>query len=165
MARSTNTDFTKTAIEVKVAEYRFHLSPNLWDRYQGPQDLEWTCVRYARESLAAIPDTAGVYAFCVRPLVGGNLCGSYLLYIGKTTSLKRRCGEYLRRGESGRERPRIQLMLNLFSDTRYLRYCFVEVLAREPREVERALLVACVPPACTDIPGDVGRAVRAFGGS
>lgn len=165
MARSSNTDFTKAALELQIARYSFRLSPTLWDRYEGPQDLEWTCVRYGRESLASIPDTPGVYAFCVRPSIGGNLCGSYLLYIGETTSLRRRCAEYVRRGESGRERPRIQMMLNRFSDSRYLRFCFAKTLAGETRAVEKALLVACVPPACTDIPGAVGSAVRAFGGS
>ena len=160
-----NTDFAIGAEELHNAKYTFRLLPKLWDHYQGPDDLEWTCVAFSRSTLEDIPDIPGVYAFCVRPSIGGNLCGAYLLYLGKTVRLRRRCREYLARGEAGRERPRIQTMLNQFYGTGYLRFCFARVSGTDPQSVEKMLLEACVPPACTALPASVRAAVNAFGGS
>ena len=105
------TDFTIEADELKKYEYSFRLSPALWDQYRGPDDLEWKCVAFARPTLEIIPDHPGVYAFCVRPSIGGNLCGSYLLYVGKTVrGLRTRCREYLANAEGDRERPKLLRM-------------------------------------------------------
>ncbi len=57
------TDFTVEADELRRGEYRFLLSPTLWDQYRGPDDLEWSCVSFRRHDLAAKPDDPGVYAF------------------------------------------------------------------------------------------------------
>ena len=165
VATAANTDFTVGAEELHNSKYTFRLLPKLWDRYQGPDDLEWTCVAFSGATLKDIPDTPGVYAFCVRPSIGGNLCGTYLLYVGKTTRLRRRYGEYLRRGEAGLERPRIQKMLNQFRGTGYLRFCFTPISGADPQSIEKMLLEACVPPACTALPASIQGAVNAFGGS
>lgn len=165
MTQSAGTDFAATGNEFQLAKYTFILSPTQWDRYEGPQDLQWACVVFGQATLATIPESPGVYAFCVRPQVGGELCGSYLLYIGKTNKLRRRCGEYLSRGAAGNERPRIQRMLNRFSGTKYLHFCFSEVVQSETEAVETSLLEVCLPPGCPDLPASVRRAVDAFGRS
>ena len=160
----TTTDFTIEADELRKYRYSFHLSPALWDQYEGPDDLEWKCVPFGRHSLEAIPAVPGVYAFCVRPSIGGNLCGSYLLYVGKTDrSLRTRCSEYLAKAEADRERPKVLRMLRRFYGTDYLRFCFAVVPEDDdPASIEHLLLGATVPPACTDLPSSVRAAVDAF---
>ena len=157
------TDFTVEADELRRFEYKFKLMPTLWDRYSGPDDLEWSCVSFRRDELPDIPDAPGVYAFCVQPSIGGNLCGSYLLYIGKTDrGLRTRCREYLREAETASERYKLQRMLRLFADTDYLRFCFAVVREADPALIESSLLEATVPPACTALPAAVRPAVGAF---
>ena len=157
------TDFTVEADELKRCEYSFWLSPTLWDQYRGPDDLEWNCVSFRRHDLAIIPDAPGVYAFCVRPSIGGNLCGSYLLYVGKTDrSLRTRCREYLADAEADRGRYRLQRMVRIFFGTDYLRFCFAVVRKTDPGLIEASLLEATVPPACTALPASVRPAVGAF---
>lgn len=159
----TTTDFTIEADELKRCEYSFRLSPSLWDQYRGPHGLEWECAPFGRSNLEVIPEAPGVYAFCVRPSIGGNLCGSYLLYVGKTDrGLRTRCREYLAKAEADRERPRLQRMLRLFSGTKYLHFCFAVVLEDDPASIEDFLLEATLPPACTAFPASVRSAVAAF---
>ena len=160
----TTTDFTIEADELALSRYSFFLSPALWDQYRGPDDLEWECTSFRRCSLETIPETPGVYAFCVRPLIGGTLCGSYLFYVGMTSrSLRTRCLEYLRKAEADKERPRVQRMLRRFFGTDYLRFCFAVVPeADDPAVIERALQEATVPPACRMLPASVRPAVDAF---
>lgn len=157
------TDFTIEADQLKISEYPFRLSPALWDQYRGPHDLEWTCVRFHRRNLAAIPQDPGVYAFCVRPSVGGNLCGSYLLYVGKTDrGLRIRCREYLNDAEKDRGRPRLLRMMRLFFHTKHLFFCFSVVPDGDPASIEDSLLEATLPPACKQFPASVRNAVDAF---
>ena len=159
----TTTDFTIEAEELRRCEYTFRLSPALWDQYRGANDLEWECAPFDRCSLVVIPEAPGVYAFCVRPSIGGNLCGSYLLYVGKTSrGLRTRCREYLTLAEAGRERPKLQRMLDLFFGTPYLHFCFAVVSDGDPASIEDLLLEATVPPACTMFPASVQSAVNAF---
>ena len=160
----TTTDFTIEAEELRRYRYSFHLSPALWDQYGGPDDLDWKCVPFGTGSLETIPDLPGVYAFCVRPSIGGNLCGSYLLYVGKTVrGLRIRCREYLANAEADRERPRVLRMLRLFYGTAYLRFCFAVVTEDDdPASIEDLLLAATVPPACRMLPASVRAAVDAF---
>lgn len=159
----TTTDFTIEADELKRCEYSFRLSPLLWDQYRGPDDLQWECAPFGRRNLEAIPEDPGVYAFCVRPSIGGNLCGSYLLYVGKTDrGLRTRCREYLAKAEADKERPKLQRMLRLFSATEYLHFCFAVVTQDDPASIEDLLLEATVPPACSTFPASVRAAVAAF---
>lgn len=159
----SSTDFTVTADELRRGVHRFLLSPKLWDQYRGPDSLEWNCVPFRRQDLGIIPDDPGVYAFCVRPSIGGNLCGSYLLYVGKTVrGLRTRCREYLGRADADKERPKVLEMLRLFAGTDYLRFCFAVVRDADPALIEASLLEATVPPACTALPGTVRPAVDAF---
>ena len=159
----TTTDFTIEADELKRYEYSFYLSPVLWDRYQGPNDLVWECTPFGRCNLEVIPEAPGVYAFCVRPSIGGNLCGSYLLYVGKTDrGLRTRCREYLAKAEAEKERPKVQRMLRLFFGTEYLHFCYAAVPDDDPASIENLLLQATVPPACTTLPASVRPAVDAF---
>ena len=163
MRTATKTDFTVEADDLKVHEYRFHLMPTLWDQYRGPNDLDWKCVRFGRSALDAVPEIPGVYAFCVQPLIGGNLCGSYLLYVGQTgRGLRTRCQEYLAKAEAGRERPKLNRMLRHFYGTRYLRFCFAALPNGKTECVEESLLEATVPPACTMLPASVRPAVAAL---
>ena len=158
-----STDFTIEADELARHKYSFYLTPALWAQYNGPDDLEWGCTRFGRGNLAAIPDAPGVYAFCVRPSIGGNLCGSYLLYVGKTDrSLRTRCREYVSRAEAGKERPKLVRMLRLFFGTDYLHFCFAVVPDDNPASIEDCLLEATLPPACSMLPASVRSAVSAF---
>jgi len=160
---ASGTDFTVEADELQRHEYKFHLVPTLWNQYRGPSDLDWTCVRFDRATLNAVPDTPGVYAFCVSPSIGGNICGSYLLYVGKTgRGLRTRCREYLSRAEAGRERPKLDRMLRPFYGTRYLRFCFALLPNRDIDRIEDSLQEATVPPGCTVLPASVRAAVAAL---
>ena len=160
---ATTTDFTIEADELKKCEYRFRLSPALWNQYRGPDDLKWECAPFSRCQLTVIPECPGVYAFCVRPSIGGNLCGSYLLYVGKTDrSLRARCRNYLRSAEANKERPKVQRMLSLFANSSHLFFCFAIVTEDDPASVEDLLLEATVPPANTVFPASVRSAVNAF---
>ena len=65
-----STDFTVETDELRRGEYRFLLSPTLWDQYRGRDDLEWNCVSFCRKDLGIIP-TRGFYAFaCSRQSEG-----------------------------------------------------------------------------------------------
>jgi len=157
-------DFAVGTDELRRGEYRLLLSPALWDQYRGPDDLQWRCVSFRKDDLASIPDVPGVYAFCVRPSIGGDLCGSYLLYVGKTVrGLRTRCREYLGKAKRGNaRRPKMREMLRLFAGTDYLRFCFAVVSEADPKLIEDYLLEATVPPICRKLPASVQPAVDAF---
>lgn len=157
-----NTDFTVEADQLKVSEFRFRLSPALWNQYRGP-DLDWKCAPFHSQSLAAIPQAPGVYAFCVRPSIGGNLCGSYLFYVGRTErSLRTRCREYLADAKADRGRPKVQAMMRHFRQTNHLFFCFAVVPDGDSASIEDSLLEATLPPACSQFPASVRPAVNAF---
>ncbi len=149
-------ELTIEADALQRYEYSFRLSLELWRRYRGPDDLRWECVPFRRSDWESIPKYPGVYAFCVRPMIGGNLCGSYVLYVGKTDrSLRTRCREYLRNIEADRERPKLLRMLRLFSGSDHLQFCYAVVTESSPTSIEKFLLEATVPPACTTFPASV----------
>ena len=163
MTQEHGFDFAVSADDLKRHVYSFRLMPTLWDKYRGPDDLEWQCVPFDRTALNAVPNASGVYAFCVRPSIGGNLCGSYLFYVGMTErSLRVRCREYLASAEANRERPKVAMMLRHFFGKPYLRFCFATVSDGASWMIEQSLLEATVPPACTAFPASIRPAVAAL---
>lgn len=150
-------------LAVQLAEYSqsFVLYPGLWLGYSYSRTLDWQTVFFDTANRAAVPDTPGVYAFLVKPGVAPDLNGSYIMYVGRTDSLKVRYANYLAEAPGGRSRLRVYTMFRRFDS--HLYFSFAAVPLEELVESEDALLSALCPPINSLLPADVSSPVRAFG--
>src|SRR2546426_704434 len=69
-----------------------------------------------------IPASPGVYSLLLRPGIADHPACSYLMYVGKTRSLRRRFREYLTREKQETGRPKIFRLLMKYPD--HVWFCF-----------------------------------------
>src|SRR5687767_841506 len=85
----------------KAGEYQFRLYPQLWksaelkNYYSG---RNWNIVKFVSPA-PQLPDSPGIYMFVVSPYCGGLKDHSYIFYVGKAKSIRRRYGNYLEEKE------------------------------------------------------------------
>ena len=147
-------------IQAKGHTERFLLWPQLWWAYDSARDLTWRHYRLSAVERQNIPNAPGVYTLLIQPNVADHPACSYLMYIGKAESLRRRFGRYLtsERRESGR--PKVWWGLNVYSD--YIWFCYAPVPSDALDEIEGGLLAAHVPPWNTRLPAEMKKKVGAF---
>ncbi len=130
------------------------LWPRQWKRFPQSIKLSWHCVRYEKTMFSSLPDSPGVYAFVLKPNIGGLSELGYLLYIGKAEgqSLKKRCPQYLY--EIKRKKPRLHIQEMFFRWGSCLHLYFAAVsTGLNVSQIEDQLLEAFVPPMNRDLPG------------
>jgi hypothetical protein len=125
----------------KEGEFPFRLYPRLWgtkelaDYYKG---RKWEVVKFT-DPPPVLPDEPGIYMFVAGPYCGGLTDHSYIFYVGKATSLKRRYPEYLieKAGGGSNPRERVVLFLNHFDG--YLQFHYTLVPKEELTSAESLL--------------------------
>ena len=154
-------DLYDLAVQLVEHSESFVLYPGLWLGYSYFRALDWQTVYFDTANQAVVPDTPGVYAFLVQPGVAPELNGSYIMYVGRTDSLRVRYGNYLREASGGgSSRIRVYTMFRRFDS--HLYFSFAAVPLEELVESEDALLSALCPPINSLLPADVSSPVRAF---
>jgi hypothetical protein len=113
----------------KAGIYPFKLYPQLWISpklaayYKG---RKWTIVPFT-DPPPPLPDKSGIYMFVVGPYCGGLQDHSYIFYVGKATSIKKRYPRYLleKAGKGPNPRKNVVLFLNDFEDHLQFHYTLI----------------------------------------
>jgi len=141
------------------------VSPQHWETYGSPVNLDWQCLRFTNASKAQIPNTfGGVYTFVVQPGIANHPRCSYLFYVGKAhkQSFRERYKQYLsyKKNKTGTNWYHITKMLNRWDGYLWFCYARIDQVDLIPA-VERSLQDAYVPPYNKEFLGEVGPAVKA----
>jgi|SRR5712664_2492796 len=140
--------------------HEFILVPRLWKNYAYRLRLRWRTVPLRSSRAARLPIAPGVYALIVKSGVSSRLAASYLMYVGKSTSLRRRFRDYLREGKSTVARPKLAILLRLYANHLHFRYALVASPQRDLAETQ--LIGALLPPANDQLPAEIRAARAAF---
>lgn len=141
--------------------YEFFLWRTRWNSYTNPlsSDLNWNYIQLLSSERQLIPDVSGIYALVLKPGIANHHFVSYLMYIGQTTSLKRRFGDYLSEC-SNPDRMKVFKMIRLYSNL--LWFYYASVPAEQLTPVEDSLLETYIPPINSRFPTTIRHAVAAF---
>jgi hypothetical protein len=153
-------DYLDLISDAKAHQVTFMLWPKAWSSYTTAVTFDWKSFEFVPASQPHIPVDAGVYAFLIEPVMTSGLPVAYLIYIGQTSSLRRRFGEYLSEVEKVLGRPKIVLLLNQYRD--HLQFACSVLTGTDLDPVEEGLLAAYIPPANDRLPASVSRVMRAF---
>lgn len=154
-------DLIDTQNEMKVHSWlEFTLWPRMWATYPNSTSLCWICHKLDRSRRHLIPGRPGVYTLLIQPGIAEHPYCSYLFYVGKAVSLRRRFGEYLGKERTNPRRAYMYRALNMYSNNIW--FCMAEVESSQLDIVEDALKQAYMPPLNHDVPADVRPIVRAF---
>jgi excinuclease UvrABC nuclease subunit len=156
-SRSVN-DLADQIDEVKIHTYHFTLWPRQWQGYT--QSHGWDREKLERAKTNQIPESPGIYTLILQPGIAGHPSCSYLMYVGRTVSLRRRFREYLSRESLDIGRPRIFYFLKRYKG--YIFFCYTVVTDDILPDMEKKLVDAYVPPLNQQYRGEIGRAMGAF---
>ena len=140
--------------------WQFTLWPRQWQSYQSEPPYQWEMYKLIESERQNIPDSAGVYTIIVQPQVFTHPACMYLMYAGKSRSLRRRFGEYLNERSRRTGRPKLLRVLNKYPDHTW--FCFSVVPEARISSVEDALLSAYIPPCNDRFPAPISRIGDAF---
>lgn len=157
----------------KLADFQINrmvLYPTQWAQFKLPSSisLNWTCVRFGRDSYSIIPDSyGGVYTFIVKPEIANHPFCSYLLYVGKANKFRQRYNKYLNNYDKNAietDHPHVTAMLQKWD--KYLWFCYARIDQQNLiKRVEDKLIQAYLPPTNKMIPGKIGIAIRMLFGT
>ena len=142
----------------------FMLWKERWIDFQSKAKLHWNCHPFKTGERSNVPDTPGIYAFIVQPLIAGNLPVAYLMYIGESGRLRRRFNEHLESAKDGREKQLIHTYLRRYIS--FITFCYAKLpacISKDERKIiEDDLLAAFVPPGNEMLPAETKKIMRAF---
>lgn len=138
--------------------WRMCLWPTQWNARSPSAKLVWKTVVLDPSQKSAIPTAPGIYSLLVQPNIANHTGCSYLMYIGKASSLRSRFGNYLTTEKL--RRPKIIRLLEMYKD--HLHFCYSTVPKAKLDTVEEQLYSAYVPPCNTQFSGELSRSKRAF---
>ncbi len=139
----------------KLGTFEFLLYPELWSEldcrayYCGKQ---WAEVHFSPRSRELVPAESGIYMFVSRSGYSEFISDhSYVLYVGKATSLNSRYYSYIReqRYLLDHTRERVAELLDHFEGWLYFRYILVP--ASELDQAENLLKDNLTPPGNTQL--------------
>lgn len=150
-------DILRTRVsEAQLHSYQFTLWPLQWATYSGSH--QWQLTKLINSEREEIPDGSGVYTLLAMPEVANHPVCSYMMYVGRTVSLRRRFGEYLSKERRPQGRPKIVLFLDMYPDNVW--FCYTLVQSSSMHLVESGLRDAYIPPLNDQFTGELGRVVR-----
>jgi len=151
-------DIIQEQDEMKAHEHHFILWPRQWKKYLETHN--WKIYRLDAIEKDRIPNRSGVYSLLVQPGIANHPACSYLMYVGKTASLRRRFMDYLNERKRETGRPKIFRVLNKYKD--YMCFCYTTVCRNDLSGVENNLLIAYIPPNNDQYPAEIRRLTGAF---
>jgi hypothetical protein len=125
----------------KEGIFDFKLYPKLWSTkelssyYKG---RKWEVVPFT-DPPPSLPDESGIYMFVAGPYCGGLADHSYIFYVGKATSLKKRYPKYLTEKAGGGANPRERVVIFLNHFHGYLQFHYTLVPKEELTKAEALL--------------------------
>ncbi|MDY4322760.1 hypothetical protein SOV88_00465 [Pectobacterium brasiliense] len=132
--------------------FPFVLCPPFFAYANELPPLVWTKVKYSEHEAHDFPDSQGVYMFMVSFQDNNLPVNSYVMYVGKAgdigsaNTISNRFMDYVR--PSGyRSRPRIQKLVEFFSEHLYYYYATVPA-GQSTGAVESTLANIFAPPCC-----------------
>jgi hypothetical protein len=143
--------------------YRFCLWPKMWKQYADNVhwSLNWQVYPFQDNESDKIPSQPGVYSFIIEPCIADHPHCSYLMYVGKTKSLKNRFRRYFQEKRTEKGRPKIIRLLNNYED--HLFFCCATLDSElNLAEIEFDLIGAFVPPCNDQLPARLSKIVGAF---
>ena len=144
----------------KIHTHDMVLWPSRWQVYNYSGIGTWHTYRLGASERSNIPGQPGIYTLIVKPGIAGHPACSYLMYVGKTSSLRRRFGNYLNEKNRETGRPKIIQLLNKYPDN--LWFCFTQLPESELSSAEDALINAFVPPCNDQLPAKLLPGIGAF---
>lgn len=144
--------------EYQAHRHQFALWRRKWQEYRDVNALDWQIYPLADHERQRIPNEPGIYTLLVQPGIANHPACSYLVYVGRTGSLRRRFGNYLNQEKRETGRPKIFRLLNMYPDHTW--FCFSVVPETDLGAVEDALITAYIPPANDRLPAEISRIVR-----
>lgn len=147
-----------TQSEFALHRWEISLWPKPWKAFSLKASFSWTVISLDSANELMIPAKPGIYTLLVQPQLASHPAASFLMYVGQATSLRARFKQYLT--SEKKIRPLVIRLLNTCSEYVHFGYC--EFSSAKLDTVESALLEAFNPPCNSKIPGDVGKARRAF---
>ena len=145
-----------SANQLRSQTWPFTLSPDLWNRLNLPQRLQWLRVAFDTTPASQLPNNLiGVYAFVLEPDIA-NLNLAYLLYVGKTTeNFQARYRKY--KTDQRDERPKRHLVKQMLTTwPGRLAFYYAPVIDRNMvKTIEDELIIAFKPPACRRYPARI----------
>jgi excinuclease UvrABC nuclease subunit len=151
-------DLIRDQDEMIAYSHRFILWPRLWQDYRNTH--AWQMYRLCPEERSNIPEQSGIYTLLIQPSIAEHPACSYLMYVGKSNSLRRRFGNYLNERTRETGRPKLLRLLNKYPD--YIWFCYTIVPEAELDDVETALYTAYLPPSNDQYTAEISRIIGAF---
>lgn len=144
--------------EMKKHTQVFTLWPCMWQGYTDSHG--WRNEKLEESKVNQIPDSPGIYTLILKPGIAGHPSCSYLMYVGKTVSLRRRFRDYLGKERRKTGRPRIYYFLNKYGG--YVCFYYTLVVNTLLDNVEDGLMNAYMPPLNEKYKGEIHMVRRAF---
>lgn len=160
MAIKKYNDLLAQQDEIAKRRQFFILSPKHWAEYNDQTITKWDVVRLNKSQRSNVPRRPGIYTILVQPRIANHEACSYLMYVGKAVSLKKRFSNYVNAERRASGRPKLFRVLNLYED--YVWFAFADVPRPKLKVVENRLIAAHLPPCNDQFPAKVRKAVKAF---
>ena len=126
------------------------LWPQAWKEAAVGSPLDWQRIEFTDDNTGLVPPTRGVYAFsisikdCILPSHGS------IVYIGETSSLKRRYREYIRDKNRGSKRIKVGNLFELWPNDLDFFFATIENPNCNLEQIEETLNDAVIPHCVTD---------------
>lgn len=152
-------DIIKEQDDLIAHTHEFILWPRMWQAYDAKLVCNWQMHRLIESERSNIPPQSGVYTLVVQPGIASHPACSYIMYVGQSSSLQRRFGDYLTSEKRESGRPKIFRLLNMYESS--LWFCYTLVPDNQLGIFEDALMAAYVPPKNSDnrLPANI-RAIK-----
>ena len=154
---SSPTDLIDTRNEYKIHTEEICLWPERWKTCNI--SLTWHIVALNADSRSEVPSATGVYSLVIQPGIAGHPACSYIMYIGKSTDLRKRFGEYLT--TERHRRYKIVPLLEIYDG--YIWFIYSKVDKNTLDVTEEVLISAFVPPCNSRFKGYLHTGHGAFG--
>jgi excinuclease UvrABC nuclease subunit len=153
-------DLTQEQDELASFRYTFNLWPRQWLVCAYHVPFQWQTYKFVDSERENIPIESGIYTFVVMPYLFGHPSCAFLMYVGRTNSLRRRFSDYLREKGNEQARPKIVRLLNKYPDNIW--FCYTVIAKADISHVEDTLIEAYMPPCNDQFPASVRRILKAF---
>lgn len=158
MSQNTLSDILNGYLEQYGWRREFSLCPEKWRGYTTLHT--WQGEKLDTTKTGQIPDTSGIYTLILKPGIADHPACSYLMYVGKTKSLRVRFRKYLTSEKRATGRPKIFVFLNLYDN--YIYFYYIPISVENLDTLEDALISAYLPPLNSEVKGTIGKSVRAW---
>ena len=138
----------------------FFLCPNYWKKYRLTVPSRWQTQKLERTNANRVPETPGIYTLILQPGIAAHPACSYLMYVGKTDSLRRRFSEYLGKERRFPGRTKVVRFLNKYN--KYIHFCFFPATLDALSAQEDNLIEAYLPPLNCKYKGSLSVVMGAF---